>query len=68
VCDGSFAEANGRRLFDSQKVVARYEWLGSTDEPNVWCSDPETEHTARVSTSPVAKETISGPDRLRGSG
>jgi hypothetical protein len=68
VCDGSFAETNGRRLFDSQKVVARYEWLGSTDEPNVWCSDTATEYSARVSTSPVAKETISGRDRSRGSG
>jgi hypothetical protein len=67
-CEGSFAETNGRRLFDSQKVVAHYEWLGSTDEANVWCSDPEIEHNARGSTSPVAKETISGPDPLRGSG
>jgi hypothetical protein len=67
-CDGSFAETNGRRLFDSQKVVAHYEWLGSTDETNVWCSDSEIEHHARGSTSPVAKETISGPDSLRGSG
>jgi hypothetical protein len=68
VCDGSFAETSGCRLFDSQKVVAHYEWLGSTDEPNVWCSDPETEHCARVSASPVAKQTISGPDWSRGSG
>ena len=67
-CDGSFAETNGHRLFDSQKVVAHYEWLGSTGEPNVWCSDPEIEQNARVTTSPVAKKTISGPDPLRGSG
>ena len=68
VCDGSFAEHNGRRLFDSQTVVARYEWLGSTEEPNVWCSDPETEHHARTSTSPVTTGTVSGPEPLRGSG
>ena len=68
VCDGSFAEHNGRRLFDSQTVVARYEWLGSTEEPNVWCSDPETEHHARTSTSPVTTGTVSGAEPLRGSG
>jgi hypothetical protein len=68
LCDGSFAETNGRRVFDSQKVVARYEWLGSTNEPSVWCSDPVTEHNARISASALAKETISGPEPLRGSG
>jgi hypothetical protein len=67
LCDGSFAGTNGRRLFDSQKVVARYEWLGSADAPHVWCSDPEIERAARVSTSPVPNETISVPDPLRGS-
>jgi Heparinase II/III-like protein/Heparinase II/III N-terminus len=68
LCNGSFAETNGRRLFDSRKVVSRYEWLGSAGEPNVWCSDPEIEPNARLSTPPVANETISGPGPLRGSG
>jgi hypothetical protein len=65
VCDGSFAESHGRRVFDSEKVVDLYEWLGSTIQPAVQHSDQEPEQFARV-TSPVSKETVSGSDRSRG--
>jgi hypothetical protein len=66
VCDGSFAESNGRRVFESEKVVALHEWVVSALQPNVRCSDPDAEQFARV-TSPDTKEAVSRSDRSRGS-
>jgi Heparinase II/III-like protein/Heparinase II/III N-terminus len=65
-CDGSFAESHGRRVFDSEKLVDRHEWLASAVQPNVGPTDPGSEQLARV-TSPVTKETVSRSDRSRGS-
>ncbi len=68
LCDGSFAEINGRRVFDSQRVVARYEWLGPTDSPKVWRSDQEAPRNALTNTSQVSSEMVSERDPLSGSG
>jgi Heparinase II/III-like protein/Heparinase II/III N-terminus len=54
LCNATFAEVNGRRVFNAQRAVGRYEWLGPPDTPRVWCSDPEAglqpaaEHVPRI--------------------
>jgi hypothetical protein len=52
LCNGSFAEMNGRRVFDNPSAVIRYEWVGPEDAPTVWRSDAD--HTRNdVMRSPV---------------
>jgi hypothetical protein len=68
LCEASFAEVNGSRVFNTQRVVGRYEWLGPAEAPKVWCSDPETGFQSAAERSPVLSETVSERDPLSGSG
>jgi hypothetical protein len=68
VCNGSFAEINGRRVFDGRQVMDRYEWLGPADSPKIWCSGQEAARNALLNPVPVSSETISERDPLSGSG
>jgi hypothetical protein len=42
LCGATFAAVNGRRVFNTERVVARYEQLGPPDTPRAWCSNSES--------------------------
>ena len=68
LCDGSFAEIKGRRVFGSQCVVTRYEWLGPAESPKVWRSDQENPGVALLNTLKVSSEMVAERDPRSGSG
>jgi hypothetical protein len=41
VCDGSYVEIGGYRVFASQQPMARYEWMVSPNGKRSYCSDPD---------------------------
>lgn len=60
LCNGSFAEINGRRVFSSKHVVGRHEWPGPAGSPQVWCSEQEGTSSTR-SGEPLISSTAQRP-------